>query len=265
MNLEKLTDNVCDLARETGVFLKQAVSDLKTTDIESKGVHNYVTWVDKESERRIVEALSRLLPGSGFIAEENPSLRPAEFTWIIDPLDGTTNFIHGVPLYCISIGLLHHNETVLGVVYEPNLDEMFYTWKSAPSRLNGTEIRVSGTKTVNDSLFATGFPYYDYERLDDYLAIFRHMLKNSRGLRRLGTAAADLVYTACGRYDGFYEYGLSPWDVAAGALIVRNAGGIVSDFSGTEDYLFGRQIIATNDLIYQEFLGLFRTWGEPRK
>jgi len=265
MNLEKLTYGVCDLARETGEFLKKAVTDLKTTDVESKGVHNYVTWVDKESERRLVERLSALLPGSGFIAEENPALRPAEFTWVIDPLDGTTNFIHGVPLYCISIGLLHHEETVLGVVHEPNLDEMFYTSQSAPSRLNGSEIRVSGTNTVNDSLFATGFPYYDYQRLDDYLAIFRHMLKNSRGLRRLGSAAADLAYTACGRYDGFYEYGLSPWDVAAGALIVRNAGGIVSDFLGTGNYLFGRQIIATNDLIYREFLGLFRTWGEAGK
>ena len=262
MNLENLTCNVCELAREVGEFLKTEVAKLKTTDIQSKGLHNYVTWVDKESERRIVERLSALLPGSGFIAEENPALQRAEYTWVVDPLDGTTNFIHGVPLYCISIGLMHHDETVAGIIYEPNLDECFYTWDSAPSFLNGEIISVSRTASISESLFATGFPYYDYGRLDDYLAIFKHLLQNSRGARRLGSAAADLAYTACGRYDGFFEYGLSPWDVNAGGLLVKNAGGIVTDFRGTEDYVFGKQIIATNGDIFDEFLGLFGAWNE---
>ena len=262
MDLKKLTHEVCDLARQVGEFLKQEVSRLKTTDIESKGVHNFVTWVDQESERRIVDRLSVLLPGSGFIAEENPALAPAEFTWVIDPLDGTTNFIHGVPLYCISIGLMHHDETILGVVYEPNLNECFYTWKSAPSYLNGEIIRVSATPTISEALFATGFPYYDYSCLDDYLKIFRHLLQNSHGARRLGTAAADLAYVACGRYDGFYEYGLSPWDVNAGGLLVKNAGGMVTDFTGAENYIFGKQIIATNNLLFTEFLALFTAWKQ---
>ncbi len=260
MNLEQLTYQVCELARESGDFLKQEITKLKTSDIQSKGLHNYVTYVDKESERRIVERLSAILPGSGFIAEENNALRPGEYTWVIDPLDGTTNFIHGVPLYCISIGLIHQNETILGIIHEPNLNECFYTWKSAPSFLNGETIRVSATPAINESLFATGFPYYDYSRLDDYLAIFKHLLQNSRGARRLGSAAADLAYTACGRYDGFYEYGLSPWDVCAGALLVKNAGGSVTDFRGTENYIFGKQIIATNNSIYSEFLKLFEAW-----
>jgi myo-inositol-1(or 4)-monophosphatase len=260
MNLEKLTYSVCDLAKETGEFLKQEVIKLKSTDIQSKGLHNYVTYVDKESERRIVDRLSLLIPGSGFIAEENAELQPGEFTWVIDPLDGTTNFIHGVPLYCISIGLMHQQETILGMVYEPNLKEFFYTWKSARSYLNNVTIRVSESPGINESLFATGFPYYDYRRLDDYLAIFKHLLQNSRGARRLGSAAADLAYTACGRYDGFYEYGLSPWDVNAGGLLVKNAGGIVTDFLGTENYIFGKQIIATNSFIYPEFLKLFNAW-----
>jgi myo-inositol-1(or 4)-monophosphatase len=260
LDLEKLTYSVCDLAKEVGEFLKQEVTKLKTIDIQSKGLHNYVTYVDKESERRIVERLSTILPGSGFIAEENAFLKPGEFTWVIDPLDGTTNFIHGVPLYCISIGLMYREETIIGIVYEPNLRECFYTWKSAPSFLGPEIIRVSSTPSINESLFATGFPYYDYRRLDDYLAIFKHLLQNSRGARRLGSAAADLAYTACGRYDGFYEYGLSPWDVCAGALLVKNAGGVVTDFRGTENYIFGKQIIATNNSIYTEFLELFDAW-----
>jgi myo-inositol-1(or 4)-monophosphatase len=262
MNLEKLTFDVCNLVIEVGEFLKQEVSKLKTTDIQSKGIHNYVTYVDQESERRIVEQLSKLLPGSGFIAEENAALKPGEFTWVIDPLDGTTNFIHGVPLYCISIGLIYQEETILGVIYEPNLKECFYTWKSAPAYLNREVIHVSHTASIHDALFATGFPYYDYSRLDDYLAIFRHLLQNSSGARRLGSAAADLAYTACGRYDGFFEYGLSPWDVNAGGLLVKNAGGIVTDFRGKENYTFGKQIIATNNSIYTDFFNLFDAWKQ---
>jgi myo-inositol-1(or 4)-monophosphatase len=260
LNLEQLTIDVCDISREVGIFLKQEISKLRSTDIQLKGLHNYVTYVDQESERRLIGKLSELLPGSGFIAEEDPALMPGEYTWVIDPLDGTTNFIHGVPLYCISIGLMHRDETILGVVYEPNLDECFYTWKSAPAFLNGATIHVSPVASIQESLFATGFPYYDYGRLDDYLAIFKHLLQNSCGARRLGSAAADLAYTACGRYDGFFEYGLSPWDVNAGGLLVQNAGGIVTDFRGTGNYIFGKQIIATNNSIYAEFLKLFGAW-----
>ena len=260
MNLEKLTHQVCDLAIETGEFLRHEITQLHSKDIEIKGVHNFVTYVDKESERRLVEKLSRMLPGSGFIAEESPDLPTGELTWVIDPLDGTTNFIHGVPLYCISIGLMEGNKTIMGVIYEVNLQECFYTWKSAPAFLNKEIISVSNTGSVYDSLFATGFPYWDYSRLDDYLEIFKLLLKNSRGLRRLGSAAADLAYVACGRYDGFYEYGLSPWDVTAGGLLVRNAGGMVSDFSGKENYIFGKEIMATNNIIFSEFLKLFEKW-----
>lgn len=260
MNLETLTPKVCALAREVGEFLRFEVMNLRSSDIEHKGIHNYVTWVDKESERRIIKRLTELLPGSGFIAEESPDLLSGEFTWVIDPLDGTTNFIHGVPMYCISIALMQGNEIIIGVVYEVNLRECFYTWKSAPSFLNGAEIRVSQSENIEHSLFATGFPYYDYGRLDDYLAIFKHLLQHSRGMRRLGSAAADLAYVAAGRYDGFYEYGLSPWDVAAGALLVKNAGGSVSDFLGDGNFIFGKQIIATNNYIYPEFLKLFDAW-----
>jgi len=260
MDLEKLTFQVCELAREVARFQRREIANVRDADIESKGVHNYVTYVDKESERILVEKLRLLLPGSGFIAEESPSLRPSEFTWVVDPLDGTTNFIHGVPIYCISIALMHGDDILLGVIYESNLDECFYTWESAPSYLNHKVIRVSETREIGESLLATGFPYYDYHALDDYLDIFRHLLKNSRGLRRIGSAAIDLAWVACGRFDGFYEYGLSPWDVAAGALLVQNAGGKVSDFRGTGQYIFGKQLVATNPFIHNEFLTLFKSW-----
>lgn len=260
INLENLTREVCALARETGDFLRKEAPSLRSADVETKGQHNFVTYVDKESEKRIIARLSSLMPGSGFIAEESPGLKPGEFTWVIDPLDGTTNYIHGVPLYCISIALLKGDTPILGVVYEVGLDECFYTWDQAPSFLNDRQISVSATASLNESLLATGFPYYDYGRLDEYLDLFRYLMKNSRGIRRLGSAAADLAYVACGRYDGFYEYGLSPWDVAGGALLVRNAGGIVSDFRGTQDFLFGKEIISTNTKIFRELLKLFELW-----
>ena len=253
-----MTTRVCDLARETGRFLHEEIGKLQGTDIISKGLHDFVTYVDKASESRLVAGLKDILPGTGFIAEESPGMERKKVNWIIDPLDGTTNFIHGVPLYCISIALLDQDELIMGVVYEVNMDECFFTWKGAPSYLNGREIRVSKNPVVSSSLFATGFPYYDYNRLDAYINLFRYLMQYSHGIRRLGTAAADLAYVACGRYDGFYEYGLSPWDVAGGALLVKNAGGIVSDFSGKENYIFGKEILATNKNVNEEFLEVMR-------
>ena len=260
MDLEQITNQTCKVATEAGEFLGKEIQKLRSSDIEQKSFNNFVTYVDRESEALIVDRLGKLLPGSGFIAEESPELRQSELTWVIDPLDGTTNFIHGVPMYCVSIGLMQQSEVILGVIYEVNLKECFYTWRNAPSFKNNEIIRVSKTTRVSDSLFATGFPYHDYGRMDDYLDIFRHLMQHSRGVRRLGSAAADLAYVAAGRFDGFYEYGLSPWDVSAGALLVKNAGGRVSDFSGGENHIFGKEIIAANYTIFNEFQNLFRLW-----
>jgi myo-inositol-1(or 4)-monophosphatase len=257
-DLKKITEQVCELTCETSNFIRNEVDRLRASDVEIKSVNNFVTYVDKKSEERLVEGLSMILPGSGFIAEENPMLETKELTWIIDPLDGTTNFIHGVPVYSISIALMEASELIIGVIYEINLKECFYTWKGSPSYLNGIEIKVSGTDLVSDSLFATGFPYYDYGRLDPYLRFFRYLMEHSHGIRRLGSAAADLAYVACGRFDGFYEYGLSPWDVAAGALLVKNAGGRVSDFKSGNDYIFGKEIIAANGNVFNEFINAFK-------
>lgn len=254
MNYQFLCEQVCTLAKNTGKFLKQEVSQIQSKDIQVKGLHDFVTYVDKSAEEKIVSDLIKLIPNAGFIAEENTvSIKGEEYNWIIDPLDGTTNFIHGIPCYAISIALMKNNIIVVGVVYEINLDECFYAWEGGAAYLNGKQIFVSEKKNIADSLIATGFPYYDYSRLDEYMNIFIYFLKNSHGVRRLGSAAVDLVYVACGRFEGFYEYGLRPWDVAAGAFIVQKAGGTVYDFSGQSNYLFGKEIVASNNLISEDF------------
>ena len=205
----------------------------------------------------IVETLHEILPEAGFISEENTKTEQGEqLKWVIDPLDGTTNFIHGIPFYAISIALMDGNEVVLGVVNELNLNECFYAWKGGPAYKDGDEIQVSKAPKVKDSLIATGFPYYDFEKMKAYLASLEYFMQNSHGARRIGSAACDLAYVACGRFDAFYEYSLHSWDVAAGSLILQQAGGRVSDFKGGNNYIFGKEIIATNALIYDEFLSI---------
>jgi myo-inositol-1(or 4)-monophosphatase len=256
-NYEKLCYQVCEISRNVGKFIVTEVNKIRNTDIETKGLNDFVTYVDKTSEQQLVKSLSEILPQAGFIAEENTSDRKGEeYNWIVDPLDGTTNFIHGLPCYSISIALKKHEQIVLGVVYEINQQECFYSWEGSNAYLNNKIIKVSNCERIKDSLLATGFPYYDYSRLDSYLELFTYFLKNSHGIRRLGSAAVDLVYVACGRFEGFYEYGLRPWDVAAGAFIVQQAGGKVSDFKGGENYIFGKEIVATNNGIFNEFLKL---------
>jgi len=254
MNLETITKQVVSLSKTVGNFINNEVDKLNKADIEEKGIHNLVTYVDKESEKRLVEKLGIILPEAGFIAEEDDTLkRSSKLNWVIDPLDGTTNFIHGIPIYSISIALLDGDEIILGVVYEINLQECFYAWKDSPAFLNDKEIYVSNTINLNDSLIATGFPYYDYSKLDSYLELLKDLMQSTRGVRRLGSAAVDLAYVACGRFELFYEYGLQSWDVAAGVLIVKQAGGQVTDFEGNNNYVFGKQLIASNKHTHDEF------------
>jgi myo-inositol-1(or 4)-monophosphatase len=227
--------------------------ELKTFDaskIENKGVHDLVSYVDKTSEKMIIESLQKLIPDAGFIAEEGTlDIKGERFNWIIDPLDGTTNYIHGIPIYSVSIALVDQNELACGVVYEVGHDECFYASKGGGAFLNGKPIRVSTRSDIHESLLATGFPYSDFSRMDSYMEFFKWAMTNSRGIRRLGSAAADLAYVASGRFDAFWEYSLKPWDVAAGALLVIEAGGKVSDYKGGSDYLFGREILATNGIV----------------
>lgn len=255
---KQLCTGVCNIARKAGQYLSHQMAHVSQADIEQKGHHNYVTYVDKEAEILIVDDLRQLLPEAGFITEEDTAGHTSQkFKWIIDPLDGTTNFIHKVPLFCVSIALMEDDEIVVGVVYEVNLDECFYAWKGGKAMLNDSEISVSQVQDFDSSLLATGFPYYDYGRLEDYVVVFKHFMKHTAGLRRLGSAAADLAYVACGRFEGFYEYGLNSWDVAAGAFIVQMAGGVVTDFSGGNGYLFGKELIAGNPYAHPEMSIVF--------
>ncbi len=264
MNDKELCNNVCALARETGHYLvaeRRKLSDAVAA--QSKGLHDYVTQFDRESERRIVERLRQLLPEGDFIAEEKTAERrnDSRYTWIVDPIDGTTNFIHGFAPTCISIGLQNNllsakqerQVMALGVVYEIWADECFSASASQDGAyLNGKAITVSHAATLNNSLIATGFPYTNFERMPQYMRFLEWTMRNSHGVRRLGSAAADLVYTACGRCDAFYEYGLKPYDVAAGAFIVEKAGGRIGDFRGGANWLFGGEMVASNPLVFDE-------------
>lgn len=254
MNLELITKQVANLSRSMGRYVRNELKHLKPKDVKEKGVNSLVTYVDRKSEQRLVSELSKILPEAGFIAEENDSYPRGDiYNWLVDPLDGTTNFVHGVPFFSISIALMKDNKILSGVVFEINHQECFYAWEGGKAYLNGQEIRVSETKELKSSLLATGFPYYDYSRLDAYIDLFKHFMKATQGVRRLGSAAVDLAYVACGRFEGFWEYGLNPWDVAAGSIIVEKAGGIIDDFRGTRNHVFGKEIIASNPQIYADF------------
>jgi len=260
MDYQSLTLQVVSLAKETGEFFLGEINKVKTTDIEVKGLHDFVSYVDKTAEVQIVKRLAEILPEAGFITEEQTATHRGErFNWIVDPLDGTTNFLHHIPLYSVSIALMEGNEIVAGVVYEPNLDECFYAWKGGKSYLNEKEIRVSEQADLKNTLLATGFPYYDYGKLDGYIELFAWFARNTSGLRRLGSAAVDLAYTACGRFEGFYEYGLHPWDVAAGVFIVQQAGGTVTDFKGNTNYIFGAELLASNTVLHPVLLEAVKT------
>lgn len=252
MNLEKICKDVNELAKDVGAFIKE--QRISFVDIETKSKNSLVTFVDKTAEEKLVQRLSEIIPDAGFIAEEGTSEKVGEvYNWIVDPLDGTTNFIHSIPCFSISVGLTRNNELILGVIYEINQDELFYAWEGSGAYLNDQKITVSTTTLLEDSLLATGFPYHNYERLEGYMELLKDFMKSTRGLRRIGSAATDLAYVACGRFDAFYEYSLSPWDVAAGAFIVQQAGGNVTDFKGDGNYLFGEEIIAANPHIYEAF------------
>ena len=255
MDLQNICTRAKELIKKTGSYISTEAKQFSSDAVESKGVHDFVSFVDKNAEKQLVTGLKKLLPEAGFIAEEQTETYQSElYNWVIDPLDGTTNFIHGLIPYAISVALMEKEELILGIIYEISRDEMFYAWKGGKAYLNDKEISVTGANKVSDSLIATGFPYYDYDRLPQFMKSLDFFMRNSHGLRRLGSAATDLAYVACGRFDAFYEYSLSPWDVAAGAFIVQQAGGKVSDFNGGNNYIFGKEIIASNSNIYNEFL-----------
>lgn len=253
MNIQRLLAQVINISKQAGKIIKQEISE-NDFGIEKKGTNDFVTSVDKACEELIIRHLEPLIPGAGFIAEENEDLEIGEeYNWIIDPIDGTTNFIHGFFPCAVSIGLKKGDEIILGVIHEVGLDEFFYATKDGGAFLNGEKIKVSEKLEFSDALLATGFPYNEFQPLDKFIDLLKHLTKTTQGIRRLGSAATDMAYVACGRFDGFYEYDLKPYDVAAGIVIVKEAGGKICDFKGGDDYLFGKEIIVSNSNIFKAF------------
>lgn len=255
MNYELLCSKVIAIARLTGNFIRKESMNFDSKSVEIKGLNDLVSYVDKTAEKQLVRNLTKLIPDAGFITEEKTINRKGEvYNWIIDPLDGTTNFIHGVPTYSISIALYEAGEPVIGVVYEINRGEMFFTYKGGAAYLNNKEISVSSRSSLSDCLLATGFPYYQFDKQEEYMKLLAEMMRRTHGLRRIGSAATDLAYVACGRFDAFFEYNLNSWDVAAGAYLVQQAGGNILNFSGGDEFIEKREILATNGLLNAEML-----------
>jgi myo-inositol-1(or 4)-monophosphatase len=255
MNLTDLTLAIEEVAIEAGNFIMTEARRFDISTTEMKGTNDFVTHVDRGAEKLIVSKLSKLIPSAGFLVEENTSGAKGErYCWVVDPLDGTTNFIHGIHPHAVSIALTDGDEIVAGVVHEAAGRETFTAWKGGGAWLNGERIRVSEVPLMSGSFVATGFPYKDFSRLPPYLECLSYMLRNTTGVRRMGSASIDLAYVACGRFEIFFEYGLNPWDVAAGSLLVMEAGGVISDFSGNQSKVSGHEIIASNAAVYPEIL-----------
>lgn len=265
-DIKTLCSGIEKAARDAGEFIMKESVSFNIKDAETKGLNNFVTYVDKGSEKMLVESLSSLLPEAGFIAEEGTSSkRGPKYNWVVDPLDGTTNFLHNVHPFAVSIGLMEGDEIIAGVVHEAAGYETFSAWKGGGAWLNGERIHVSATPNLSGSLAATGFPYNFFGRLTAYMDLLKYLVQHTHGVRRLGAASVDLAYVACGRYDFFYEYDLKPWDIAAGMIIVREAGGVVSDFSGNMKALTGEETIAANNRVYPEVLEVIGKFMNNKK
>lgn len=255
LDLKQITEEVRRLAIETGAFLREERKNFHRERVLEKNSHDYVSYVDKESERRIVKRLKELVPEAGFIAEEGSgSLTNEPYCWLVDPLDGTTNFIHDNAPYCVSIALRSKEELLIGVVYEVCRDECFWAWKGSKAYLNGTEIHVSSIQTLNESFIELGFPYDADSYREFVTGLIRQLYGNVCGLRLQGSAAAELCYIAAGRFEARLEGLLGPWDIAAGALILMQAGGKITDYKGGDEFYSGKQVLATNGKIHDDLL-----------
>ena len=247
-------------ARRGAAVINRASFDLDRIKVTDKGHNDFVTEVDRAAEQAIVEILLNAYPDHAILAEESGASSnlhdESENVWIIDPLDGTTNFIHGFPQYCVSIALQQRGQITQAVVYDPTRNDLFTATKGAGAYLNEKRIRVGKRDRLSEALIGTGFPFRDMQQLDAYIDMFKVIVKNSAGLRRPGSAALDLAYIAAGRFDGFFEKGLKPWDLAAGSLLVTEAGGIMGDFQGESDYLYKGDVIAGSPKIFAQMVAL---------
>ena len=256
--MKKSIDQICqeavEIALVTGAYLKEEQQKLSISAIEMKSARNYVTYIDKEAERRAIEGLSQILPDAAFLAEEETvEFEEKEYTWIVDPLDGTTNYIHGDTPYSVSIALMHNKKTVLGIIYDPVADELYTATTESDATLNGIPITISKHETLQNGYIGFGIPYKLDSKGEEILK--RTTLQYRKcSFRIKGSAAAEICYVASGRLDAYFHSGLSPWDVAAAAFILKKTGGRITDFSDGDNYVFGREIVATNGYIHQELM-----------
>jgi len=242
-----------EIAKNAGKLQMKYFGNLSSIQKKSTTI-DLLTEADLKSEEYIIAEIQNKYPSHSILSEESNSLdNQSEYTWVIDPLDGTTNFVHNLPIFSVSIGLMKNNETICSVVYNPAVDKCFYAEKNKGAFLNNNQINTTSCNTLSDSLLATGFPYSHDDRFDLSFSLFKDFYKQTRGIRRLGTASLDLCFVAMGRFDGFYEYGLKPWDICAGEIIVKEAGGIVVDWDGTgKNPINGSRILAANRYIYMD-------------
>ena len=246
-------------ARKAGTIISRASFDVDKLTIRRKRQNDFVSEVDEAAEEAIISVLRDAYPDHGILAEESGRTdTKSDYVWVIDPLDGTTNFLHGFPQYCVSIGLLHKGKPTQAVVYDTNRNELFTASKGVGAYLNDRRIRASRADKLEDALVGTGFPFREVGHLDDYLRMFKNVTKGTSGIRRPGAAALDLAWVACGRIDAFWEIGLSPWDMAAGALLVREAGGLIGDLDGNEGFMDSGRVVATNSKLFSAFLQLLK-------
>lgn len=248
LNLENIKNGAIKVAMEAAEFLQKEAASFKTDKIEYKDVNNVVSYVDKETEKLIVKGLDSLKTGAGFITEEDTVETGDKkgLNWIIDPLDGTANYVHGLPHYSVSIALAKGKDVLIGIIVHAVNGDVYHCIKGGGAYKNEQKLKVSKAKELGQSLMATGFPYYKFEEMNKYLRVLESLMQKTHGLRRFGSAALDLAYVAAGSYDGFFEYNLNSWDMAAGVLLVQEAGGVVTDFKGGNDYLFGGDVVAGN-------------------
>ena len=250
MNYESICKSSITVVKEAANFIKSQMGKVEASQIKDKSLNSLVSYVDKTAEEILVKGLSEFIPAATFITEEDTvENKKSEFYWIIDPLDGTTNFLHSLPFFAVSVALAHRDKIVVGIIYEVTRDECFYTWQGGQAFLNEKTINVSPNKELINAMIATGFPYTHMERIDAHIEMIKYLRKHARGIRRFGSAALDLAYVAAGRFDGYFEYGLQPWDVAAGVFLVEQAGGLVSDFKNGDDYIFGEEVVVGNPAI----------------
>ena len=258
MSMDKLREVLLDATKEAGKIILQYFDGTFKID-HKEGVNNLVTEVDKLSEDKIIKVIRATFPTHTIISEEvGEMIKPSDYQWIIDPIDGTVNFAHGIPICCVSIGILYNNELVMGAVFNPMMNELFFAEKGKGATLNGQSINVSKKSNFKTAFLVTGFPYAWPDSEQHPIKVFEKLVLEGLPVRRLGSAAIDLCWVACGRFDGFWEYNLQAWDVAAGYLIVQEAGGIVTDFEGGDANVFTRQTLASNGLIHEAMLSVIK-------